>query len=264
MAFQFFGTFINRLFTRAPRRLQSLYPKIDWNKLESALQYSIFNRDLFVQALIHRSYIPVSELKLISNERMEFLGDAILNLVVAEYLYKRYPDDEEGDLTVMRASLVNRKALAYYSKEINLRQFLLSHTNAAGVVEKGFDTILADAYEAIIAALYTDGGMKAAKKFILERVESAVAHGYLKESDQNFKSELLELSQSKGKGVPRYQTVKEEGPDHDRTFTIQVLIGNETMGIGSGKNKKEAEQAAAELAVQKLNENEEIKKIGEK
>lgn len=187
-----------------------------------------------------------------SNERMEFLGDAVLSLIVAEYLYQEYPAKEEGELTILRSRLVNRKALAFYAKEIDLKKFLFSHTNSVGVVEKGFDTILADAYEAIIAAIYMDSGLAAARSFILERLRSAIANGYLKESDANFKSELLELSQSKGKGIPKYQTVNEEGPDHDRTFTIQVFIGADVYGIGVGKNKKEAEQAAAELAVQKL------------
>ncbi len=245
-------TSLVRTFSRSPQRLLPLYPRIDWNQLESALHYRIHDKDFFVQALIHRSFIPVSDLKIVSNERLEFLGDAVLNLIVAEHLYRRHPEKEEGELTVLRAKLVNRKALAYYAKEINLRQFLLSHTNSVGVVEKGFDTILADAYEAMIAALYHDGGMEAAKNFILQRLEAAIASSYLNDSDQNFKSELLELSQAQGKGIPRYQTIKEEGPDHDRTFTIQVTVGNEAMGVGVGKNKKEAEQAAAEEAVKKL------------
>lgn len=222
--------------------------------MESALQYSIRNKDYFVLALVHRSFLPVSRIEeLKSNERLEFLGDSILNFVVAEYLYEQYPEKEEGELTILRARFVNRKALAFCAKEIDLKKFMLTHTSSAGVQEKGFDTILSDAYEAIIAAIYLDGGMKEAKRFVLYRLQSALANGYLKISDQNFKSELLELSQAHGKGIPRYQTVKEEGPDHDRTFTIQVMVGSEAMGTGIGKNKKEAEQAAAEEAVEKLN-----------
>lgn len=238
------------------RKLHPLYSRIDWNQLESALCYRIRAKDHFVMALIHRSFIPVSPIDdLDSNERMEFLGDAILNLVTAEYLYEQFRDKEEGELTVLRARLVNRKALAFYAKEISLRQFLLAHTNSAGVVEKGFDTILADTYEAIIAAIYLDGGMEPARQFVVKRLKSAIANGYLETSDHNYKSELLELSQAKGKGIPRYQLVKETGPDHDRTFTIQVLVGSEAMGSGVGKNKKEAEQAAAEVAVMKLKGN---------
>lgn len=248
--------FLSSLFGSSVRKLHSLYPRVDWNQLESVLRYSVRNKDFFVSALVHRSFIPIAHIEeLESNERLEFLGDSILNFVVAEYLYTQYPEKEEGELTILRARLVNRKALAFCAKEIDLKKFLLTHTNSAGVQEKGFDTILADAYEAIIAALYLDGGKDIAKQFILERLKSALANGYLNVSDQNFKSELLELSQAKGKGIPRYQTLKEEGPDHDRTFTIQVLVGNDPMGIGIGKNKKEAEQAAAEIAIQKLQSN---------
>jgi ribonuclease-3 len=263
-----FRQFISTLFGPFSRNgeqdhtLHSLYSRVDWNQLETALRYTIRNKDYFVRALVHRSFIPISHVnQLESNERMEFLGDSILNFVVAEYLFTTYPDKEEGELTILRAKLVNRKALAFCAKEIDLKRFMLTHTNSAGVQEKGFDTILADAYEAIIAALYLDGGMETAKNFILSRLSSALTNGYLDVSDQNFKSELLELSQAKGKGIPRYQTVKEEGPDHDRTFTIQVMVGSEAMGTGVGKNKKEAEQAAAEEAVSKLQEEKEAEKV---
>ncbi|MFA6456429.1 MAG: ribonuclease III [Bacteroidota bacterium] len=248
-----FRQFLNSFFGSPDRKLLALYPRVDWNQLESALHYPIRDKDLFVRALVHRSFIPISHIEALeSNERLEFIGDSILNFVVAEYLFNTYPEKEEGELTILRARLVNRKALAFCAKEIDLKKFMLTHTNSAGVQEKGFDTILSDAYEAIIAALYLDGGMAVAKKFILERLQSALKNGYLKVSDQNFKSELLELSQAMGKGIPRYQTLKEEGPDHDRTFTIQVLVGNDALGTGVGKNKKEAEQAAAEEAVGKL------------
>lgn len=246
--------YLSSLFGTSPRELQALYPRVDWNQLESALRYTIRNKDYFVSALVHRSFIPVAHFNgLASNERLEFLGDSILNFVVAEYLYTNNPEKEEGELTILRARLVNRKALAYCAKEINLRQFLLMHTNSAGVQEKGFDTILSDAYEAIIAAIYLDGGFVEAKKFILEQLTSALNNDYLTTSDHNYKSELLELSQARGSGIPRYQTTKEEGPDHDRTFTVQVMLGAEIFGIGVGKNKKEAEQAAAEEAVNKIN-----------
>jgi ribonuclease-3 len=246
--------YLSSFFGASSRELHALYPRVDWNQLESALCYTIRNKDYFVSALVHRSFIPTSHINdLASNERLEFLGDSILNFVVAEYLFAHHPEKEEGELTILRARLVNRKALAYCAKEINLRQFLLTHTNSTGVQEKGFDTILSDAYEAIIAAIYLDGGFERVKKFILEQLTSALDDDYLTTSDHNYKSELLELSQARGSGIPRYQTVKEEGPDHDRTFTVQVLVGTESFGEGVGKNKKEAEQAAAEEAVNKIN-----------
>jgi len=246
-------TTLKSFFKKPSAQLSVLYSRINWKELEKTLHYTVRNKDYFVRAFVHRSFIPVARVDdLESNERMEFLGDAVLSFVVAEYLYQQHPEKEEGDLTVLRARLVNRKALAFFAKEINLRQFLLSHTSSAGVVEKGFDTILSDAYEAVIAALYMDGGINHVRSFIVRNLNSALAKGYLSMDDQNYKSELLELSQALGKGIPRYHTLKEEGPDHDRTFTVQVLVGNDAMGTGVGKNKKEAEQAAAEEAIQKL------------
>lgn len=254
MALSRIRNFFSSLFGTQVRELHELYPRVDWNQLEAVLRYTIRNKDYFISALVHRSFIPVSHFNgLASNERLEFLGDSILNFVVAEYLFTHYPEKEEGELTILRARLVNRKALAYCAKEINLRQFMLTHTNSAGVQEKGFDTILSDAYEAIIAAIYLDGGFVQAKKFVLEQLNAALNNDYLTTSDHNYKSELLEVSQARGSGIPRYQTTKEEGPDHDRTFTVQVMLGTEVYGVGVGKNKKEAEQAAAEEAVNKIN-----------
>ncbi len=252
MVFSFFRVITNFIF-RPPQRLAALYHRIEWKQFEAMLCYRIRSKDYFVHALIHRSFLSTdtaSEYQ--SNERLEFLGDAVLDFVVGEYLYEQFPQKEEGELTVLRSKLVNRKALVYFGKMIDLRRFILTNTTANGVAEKGYDTIIADAYEAIIAALYLDGGINEAKKFILRQLIPAVATGFLSETDKNYKSELLELAQAMGKGIPRYATVKEVGPDHDRTFTIEVFVGNESHGTGSGKNKKEAEQNAAQGAVEKL------------
>ena len=241
------------LFFRTPQRLKSLYPRVNWKLFEEILCYRIEDKDLFVQALLHRSFIATAEGNhLQSNERLEFLGDAILDFVVGEYLYTKYPEKEEGELTVLRSKLVNKKALVFFAKEIDLRRFIIVNATTAGVAEKGFETIIGDSFEAVIAALYLDGGIEAAKNFVIKCLVSAFAKGYLADSEQNYKSALLELSQSIGKGIPRYITIKEEGPDHDRTFTMEVTIENESYGVGVGKNKKEAEQAAAEIAIQRL------------
>jgi len=184
--------------------------------------------------------------KLPSNERLEFLGDSVLNMVVAERLYATHPDSEEGELTVMRARMVNRKALATYAKKIFLREFLLLSNSAAQAAEKGVDTILADAYEAVIGAIYLDGGLEEAKCFVIRQLTSALEEGTLRDENDNYKSALLEYAQGNGKPLPRYAIVREEGPDHDRTFTVEVSLGEGLSGSGIGKNKKEAEQAAAE------------------
>ena len=233
--------------------LSDLYSKIDVKRFESALQHRIRSKDLFLQAVLHRSYLQLAETPEIrSNERLEFLGDSILNMVVAERLYSLYPDAEEGDLTIMRARLVNRKALVQYAKIIHLRDFLLLSNSASQTAEKGADTILADAYEAVIGAVYLDGGLDDAKRFVDRQLTSALKDGTIRESDENYKSALLEYAQANGMSLPHYMIMKEEGPDHYRTFTVEVSIGDGRSGVGIGKNKKEAEQAAAHHALSLL------------
>lgn len=211
------------------------------------------NRDLFLQALVHRSYTQlVNGPALQSNERLEFLGDSVLNMVVAERLYEMYPKAEEGQLTVLRAKLVNRKALVHYAKQIHLRDFILLSSSASQAAEKGAETILADAYEAVIGAMYLDAGLAEARQFVNRQLEHALKHGWLHGADENYKSALLEYAQAKGKAIPRYAILKEVGPDHDRTFTVGVDVGDGVAGIGTGKNKKEAEQAAAEDALSRI------------
>lgn len=221
-------------------------------KFERFLGYKIQNRELFLHALLHRSFLQRGHYASRSNERLEFLGDSILNLIVAEYLYREFPNAEEGELTKIRARLVNRKALAAYGKSIHLSDFIFMSPSAKQSVGKGQSTITADTYEAIIAAIYLDGGFEAARSFVEQQVLTALKRGSVATDDENYKSMLLEYAQSRGLGVPRYTIVHEEGPDHDRTFTVNVVLGNEQKGSGSGKNKKEAEQAAASKALEHL------------
>jgi len=152
----------------------------------------------------------------------------------------------------MRSRLVNRKALAAYAKALRLSDFILMSPSAAQSVGKGYDTIIADTFEAIVAAIYLDRGFVAARRFVERQVTQALAHGAVVTIDENYKSKLLEYAQSHGLGVPRYLIVREEGPDHDRTFTVDVLLRNERRGTGTGKNKKDAEQAAASQALNHL------------
>jgi ribonuclease-3 len=227
-------------------------PDNQLERLQRALGYSIRSGDLFSQALLHRSFLQRLPQATPSNERLEFLGDSILNLVVAEYLYHRFPQAEEGELTKIRSRLVNRKALAAYARAIRLSDFILMSTSAAQAIGKGYDAITADTFEAIIAAIYLDGGFQPAREFVERQVLSAMKKGSVVTSDENYKSMLLEYAQSQGIGAPRYHIVKEEGPDHDRTFTVDVMLNNVRQGRGTGKNKKEAEQAAASEALEKL------------
>jgi ribonuclease-3 len=222
------------------------------NRFQQLTGYVISNQDVFVLALLHRSFLQRPGQPDRSNERLEFLGDSVLNLVVAEYLYTNFPLAEEGELTKIRSRLVNRKALAAYAKEIHLMDFISMSASAAQSIGKGYDTIIADTYEAVIAAIYLDGGYMEAKKFVERQVLAAIRAGTVVTDDENYKSLLLEYAQAHGLGVPRYVIVKEEGPDHDRTFTVDVVLNSVKMGSGTGKNKKEAEQAAASQALGEL------------
>ena len=226
------------------------------SRFQQVTGYTVKNQDIFVLALLHRSFLQRPNKGDRSNERLEFLGDSVLNLVVAEYLYHTFPDSEEGDLTKVRSRLVNRKALATYAKEISLMDFILMSTSAAQSIGKGYDTIIADTYEAVIAAIYLDGGYSEARRFIERQVLAAIKNRSVVTDDENYKSILLEYAQARGLGVPRYAIIKEEGPDHDRTFTVDVTVNSVRLGSGVGKNKKEAEQIAASKALSELQKSE--------
>ncbi len=226
---------------------------INFDHLEKALGHTIKRKELFAEALSHRSFIHQPENEtLVSNERLEFLGDSILNMVVAEHLFQQHSLLPEGELTKMRSRLVNRKALTVYAKLIRLQEFILMGTSIPRSVDRGLEKILADAYEALIAAIFLDGGFQSAKTFVKRQMIDAIDQKLLNVIDVNYKSQLLEYSQAESLNTPRYTTVKEEGPDHDRVFTVEVFVGDLSQGVGTGKNKKDAEQAAAEKALQKL------------
>lgn len=224
----------------------------DQGKFQASIGYTVRNREIFVQALLHRSYHQKAHEVSLSNERLEFLGDSVLNLIVGEYLFTQFAAAAEGELTKLRSRLVNRKALATYARALRLSEFILMSQSAAHTVGKGMETILADTFEAIVAAIYLDGGYGAAQLFVKRQLVTAMKSGAVMTSDDNYKSMLLEYAQAKGLGVPRYAIVKEEGPDHDRMFTVEVLLNNQPRGSGTGRNKKEAEQAAASHALQDL------------
>jgi len=230
-------------------------------EIEKTLGVKIKNENYFFEALTHRSALslPSYEEKN-SNERMEFLGDAILNFLVAEFLFSEFPEIDEGQMTRLRSLLVNQHALAEFASKINLSSFLSLSTSAQQAIEKGYETIVSDALEAIIAAIYLDGGIRAARKFVMRMVaptENQISRKMFSGLDRNFKSALLEFAQARGMGAPRYNLLKEEGPDHDRTFTVEVVIGDESCGMGTGKTKKAAEQEAAEQAYEKFVHNRE-------
>ncbi len=238
---------------RSSQYISSIFTPDKLRKLESLIGSPISNSSFFIQALMHRSYLEQNEEYDVSNERLEFLGDSVLSLIVAEYLFDAFPEKDEGFLTKVRAKIVNRLALADAAEKINLVDFLLVSKNISNSFANGSKTILADALEALIGAIYLDNGLDSAKDFI----QKILIQPNLKEGlyliDENFKSQLLEFAQANKMESPTYIVVKEEGPQHNRIFTVKVSIGNRDYGFGKGKNKKSAEQKAAQEALEKLN-----------
>ena len=226
--------------------------KFDFARFTEAIQYYPCNWKLFLQALLHRSYLQFLEEPWSSNERMEFLGDAILNFIVAEHLFITYPGMEEGELTKLRSRLVNRKILAQRAKDLHLSDYLLLSSSAAQSIDSGSESIIADAIESVIGALYLDGGLEAARKFIYATLLKNTEVFNSAMADDNYKSTLLEYTQAHSLGIPRYTVIHEDGPEHDRRFTIEVSIGAQTYGSGFGRSKKEAEQVAAARALEHI------------
>jgi ribonuclease-3 len=241
---------VNKITGRKAGKEEFLLPEEKFTELQRAIGYHVHNRALFEQALLHRSYIQyIDNDRHSSNERLEFLGDSILGMVVGEHLYRHFSLNE-GELTKLRSRLVNRKALVEYAKQLHLDKYLLISPSAQQSLDRGSDSLMADAYEALIAAVYLDGGYESVKKFIHTYVISNPLGAERLKTDENFKSMLLEYTQANNLGLPRYIVVNEQGPDHDRLFTIHVFIKSNTSGEGTGKSKREAEQAAAYKALQ--------------
>ncbi len=237
---------------KSKKYISKLFTNKKFAELESLIGFSIKNRDYFIQALMHRSFLEQHSEYDFSNERLEFLGDAVLNLVVAENLYQNYPQKDEGFLTKVRAKLVNKHALAEAADRINLTNYLLISKNLLNSFEASSRTVLSDALEALIGAVYMDNGLVSAQDFIEKILIEPNAREELYLIDENYKSQLLEYTQAKKYENPVYSIVKEEGPQHNRIFTVNVTIGNMEYGSGTGKNKKTAEQNAARIALQSL------------
>lgn len=214
-------------------------------RLEKALNINIHNVEYFEQALIHRSYLQINNSKdIVSNERLEFLGDAVLSLVVADYLFSLHSDVPEGELTKMRSRLVNQTALSNFTKKYQLESFILMSFSARKSVENGSESIGADALEALIGAIYLDTGYRSVKNFIINTLLPGILEDNALE-DKNYKSQLLEIIQSLGMSSPTYSVIEESGPDHDKQFLVGVYVNTELFGVGKGKSKKQAEQSAA-------------------
>lgn len=223
-------------------------------RLEKLLGFRIKDPTFYVKAITHRSYAEFTDYNLRSNERLEFLGDSVLGLVIGEYVFKDFPNKDEGFLTKTRSALVNRVALAHAAERINLIDYMLVSSNFLTMNEKGSHSIISNALEALVGAIYLDKGLLVARKF----VESTIVEPGIKEGillvDRNFKSQLLEFTQAHKLENPSYKILQEEGPNHNKIFTVEVFIDTISYGIGQGKNKKSAEQNAAQDALMKIGE----------
>ncbi|MDD7739985.1 MAG: ribonuclease III [Fusicatenibacter sp.] len=216
-------------------------------ELESKIQYSFHDFGLLEMAMRHSSYANEHHMeRLACNERLEFLGDAVLEVVSSEFLYNTYPRLPEGEMTKKRASLVCEPALAFCAREINLGSYLLLGKGEEATGGRYRDSIVSDAMEATIGAIFLDGGFDEAKQFVLRFVLNDAEH---KQLFHDSKTILQEMIQSETDQEILYQIVKEEGPDHDKNFSAQVSVGSYKLGTGSGRTKKAAEQQAAYNAI---------------
>ncbi|MFT3951541.1 MAG: ribonuclease III [Oscillospiraceae bacterium] len=216
---------------------------------EKEIGYVFKNRKLLCEALSHSSYANENKKLRTSNERLEFLGDSVLSIVVSDYLFAHFKHLPEGDLTKLRAALVCEKSLHKFSADINLGQYLLlgkGEENTGGRVRP---SIIADAFEAVIAAIYLDGGMEPAKKHILRFIPAAVSETR-QTGFEDYKTILQEIIQKNPEEHVEYFLKCESGPDHDKAFTVQVLLNSNPIGEGTGKSKKTAEQLAAKEALE--------------
>ncbi|MBU1097128.1 MAG: ribonuclease III [Bacteroidetes bacterium] len=253
--FKIFRRFISNLF---PGGKQANLLKFEREKLvllEKRLGIKFGQKEIFIKALTHRSYLEISPEFEKSNERLEFLGDAVLGLVAAETLFQKFPNKHEGFLTKYRSHLVDKEALFEAAKRINLFDFVLYDHRYVRGSEEGKKTIIADCLEALIGAIYLDKGLKTAEHFIVRWIITPNFQSGDVKVDKNFKGQLLEITHSEKLSAPKYKVVSEEGPDHDKKFVVDVIIGSESYGIGEGKNKKSAEQEAAKIAIDKIFRN---------
>ncbi len=216
-------------------------------ELQALLRVSFRDKNVLRSAITHRSYLNEHrEATWDHNERLEFLGDAVLELVVTDYLFSKYPEKPEGELTAVRAALVNTVSLSEAAEQLGINKFLLMSKGEAKDVGRARQYILANAFEACIGAIYLDQGYESAKGFIAERLFAKTDNIVRERLWQDAKSRFQELAQEHASVTPTYETVNQEGPDHDRVFTVGVFLRHEKVAEGTGRSKQEAEQQAAE------------------
>jgi len=222
----------------------------DLARLEKILGVVFIDKQLLLSAVTHRSYLNEHrEATWEHNERLEFLGDAVLELVVTDFLFRTYTDKPEGELTAVRAALVNTVSLSAASEKLGVNPFLLMSKGEAKDEGRARQYILANVFEAFIGAMYLDQGYDVAREFIARQLFAKTEEIIQKRLWQDAKSRFQELAQDHVSVTPAYQMLSQAGPDHDRVFTIGVFLRNEQIATGTGRSKQEAEQVAAEKAI---------------
>lgn len=225
------------------------------DSLETKLNYKFNNIELLKNALTHSSYANEVRNGITSNERLEFLGDSVLSIIVSEHIYNKFPKMPEGELTRLRASLVCEKALCAFSRELELGKYLKLGKGEEKCGGRERDSILADAFEAVLAAIYLDGGMHAAREHALNFVLRELKHHSNDDDHKDYKTTLQEIIQRNPEESVSYCLIGESGPDHDKCFEVEVRLNSNVIGTGSGKSKKIAEQMAAKQALKLMGES---------
>ncbi|MDO8644221.1 MAG: ribonuclease III [bacterium] len=231
----------------------SVLDKKQIKALEKNIGCSFRDKELLTRAITHKSYANEAGFSFgCDNERLEFLGDAVLELTISQALMEKFPHLPEGDLSKMRAGIVNEKQLADMARSLNLGDFLLLGKGEEQTGGRNKNSLLADAYEAVLGAIYQDRGFKKAFELIHAHYESSLPEGPDSVFYQDYKTLLQEKVQSHFRQAPRYRLAREYGPDHDKTFEVNLFVQEKIYGVGTGKNKKEAEQEAARMALEQI------------
>lgn len=251
--FKYFFENLKKIFKHSNHKISfnhEILQKVE--SLQNRLGFKSGNIDYYIKAITHRSFLELNPELEKSNERLEFLGDSVLNMIVAGYLFENYSDEEEGFLTKARSALVNRDRLYQTADKLRLNEYIMyNHRYLSDSIE-GLHTIMADTLEALIGAIYLDQGLDKAEEFVLNNIVSLRENDESFLIDKNYKGQLLEYTHAKRLEQPRYVVTNIEGPEHKREFTIEVYIGTQVCGVGKGRSKKSAEQDASRIAITRI------------
>ena len=247
---------LNRILRKRFNRIRKKEDRhADLKDLQRVIGYTFHHPSLLTTALVHKSYTHKDgQSTTPSNERMEFLGDSVLNIIVTEHLYHTFPQKQEGDLTQMKSRIVSKNVISEKARQIGLGQHLLLGPGEEQSGGRSRTSLLADGFEALLGAMYLDGGKKVVQAFVLKYLLHDLNSIITAEEHTNYKSLLLEYYQGMGSGQPVYKVIQETGPDHKKEFTVVVEIDGAIQGKGEGRSKREAEQKAAKKALEKIGE----------